>query len=273
MNQLWSIRQFFRYYARADTRYNVHSPYLSTLIKALYDANQLPPDFLSDLRKTLLQDGRLIPVKNFGAGSRVRKSRTEPVKDIARSALSTIHEGHFLHRLARFTQASLQLELGTSLGLSSLNMQSACPDSQVVSIEAHPELADLARQLQDQSPLRKNPIILNGTFDDVLPDWLASLQQDIDLAFIDGDHTYQSTVANVQKILPCMSIDGVIALHDIYWSPEMMKAWEHCKNLPRVTATIDLFHMGLLILRPRMMTPIHLTMIDFWKKPWKIGLF
>ncbi|MBD0257317.1 MAG: SAM-dependent methyltransferase, partial [Cytophagales bacterium] len=36
---------------------------------------------------------------------------------------------------------------------------------------------------------------------------------------------------------------------DIYWSAEMMSAWEEIKRHPAVTLTVDLFHVGLVFFR------------------------
>jgi len=42
---------------------------------------------------------------------------------------------------------------------------------------------------------------------------------------------------------------SMIILDDIHWSAEMELAWQHCKDHSAVTLSIDLFFIGLLILR------------------------
>ena len=43
---------------------------------------------------------------------------------------------------------------------------------------------------------------------------------------------------------------GIIAIDDIHYSEDMERAWTEIKQDPRVTTTMDLYHMGLLFVDP-----------------------
>ncbi len=41
-----------------------------------------------------------------------------------------------------------------------------------------------------------------------------------------------------------------MVIDDIYWSREMHRAWKKVSELPRSRVSIDLYRMGILLLRP-----------------------
>lgn len=71
----------------------------------------------------------------------------------------------------------------------------------------------------------------------------------IDLAFIDGNHQYQPTVNYFNLLLAKSHEQTIIILDDIHWSKEMEDAWQYVQQHENVTATIDLFFIGIVILR------------------------
>jgi hypothetical protein len=95
----------------------------------------------------------------------------------------------------------------------------------------------------------------------------------IDFVFIDGDHTLKGTTEYVDTLLPHLHNDSIIAIHDIYWSKEMMSAWQACIQLKEVSLSIDFFDIGLLLFRKEVLQKLNLTVIPYWLKPWKLGLF
>ena len=69
------------------------------------------------------------------------------------------------------------------------------------------------------------------------------------VAFVDADHRYGPTIEYVSSILDRAGEEAVIILDDIYWSREMNRAWNEIIKWPRVRISIDLFQMGILLLR------------------------
>ena len=43
--------------------------------------------------------------------------------------------------------------------------------------------------------------------------------------------------------------EAVIVMDDIYWSKGMHRAWKEISGWPEVRVSLDLFHMGILLLR------------------------
>jgi predicted O-methyltransferase YrrM len=94
-----------------------------------------------------------------------------------------------------------------------------------------------------------NTILLQGDFAKTLPVLLESLQQ-IDLAFVDGNHRKVPTLQYFEQLLPKTTASSILIFDDIHWSAEMEEAWESIKAHPAVTLTIDLFFIGLVFVNP-----------------------
>ena len=94
----------------------------------------------------------------------------------------------------------------------------------------------------------KNIELVKGNFDDTLPTVLSSLPT-VDLAFIDGNHRYQPTLNYFEQILVKSNHQSIIILDDIHWSREMEEAWQMIQQHSAVTMTIDLFFIGIVLLR------------------------
>ena len=69
------------------------------------------------------------------------------------------------------------------------------------------------------------------------------------VAFIDGNHHYEPTVAYVKKLIEVAGEEALIIMDDIYWSKEMFEAWRELISWPGVRVSIDLYQMGILLLR------------------------
>ena len=51
-------------------------------------------------------------------------------------------------------------------------------------------------------------------------------------------------------LLDRIQTKGVLAIDDIHYSEEMERAWQELKQDPRVTTTMDLYHIGLVFVDP-----------------------
>jgi hypothetical protein len=69
------------------------------------------------------------------------------------------------------------------------------------------------------------------------------------LAFVDGNHRYGPTVAYTRKLLDKAGEEAVIVMDDIYWSKGMHRAWKEICAWPEVRVSVDVFHMGIILLR------------------------
>jgi predicted O-methyltransferase YrrM len=152
--------------------------------------------------------------------------------------------GRALHRITAHLRPSVMVELGTSLGISSLYQASGNPNGTLYTIEGCGETAAIAEE-NFRSAGISNIRTITGNFDTELPELLRTLRR-IDYAFVDGNHTYAATIKYFQLLKAKCHEDSVLVFDDINWSEGMQKAWHEIKADPDVTITIDFFALGLV---------------------------
>ncbi len=265
------LSSYIKYYRDARTIYNVHSPLVYSFIMEVLDTsrNYYHYEDIEHLRKRLLGLNKMIPVQDYGAGSRQNNNSEQSISSIAKRALSSPDEGRKINNLCLHYSAKTVLELGTSFGISTAYMAMGIPSGHVYTIEGNPSTAYIAEQNFDLLGI-KNISQKTGQFLDVLPPLLDEIDS-IDVAYIDGHHTYQATVDNFSMIQPSLSKKSVVLFDDVRWSEGMIKAWEELSLIPGFLA-LETMNRGYLIKDPQIIHNQKLSYIDYKWKPWKIGL-
>jgi predicted O-methyltransferase YrrM len=139
------------------------------------------------------------------------------------------------------------VELGTSLGISTMYMAAACPETVVYTIEGSSALSEIASENFRIAGL-DNIRLLKGSFDSMLPS-IRNMKFCPGLVFIDGDHRKEPLLRYFKLIAGISDDKTVIIIDDIYNSGEMAEAWGEIKADKRVTLTIDIFRMGIVFFR------------------------
>lgn len=242
MSLTHQFSHFLSYRKKAAGAHSLHSPFVFELYNKVIQAKEVPSDqrIIESQRKKLLRDHTLIPFDDHGAGSRRSgKQQTRKISEIARSSLKSRKEASLLYRLVMYMQPDLILELGTSLGISAAYLSSR-DKSNLITVEGDPTVATIASEwLREMN--RSNVTVVHDTF----RHYLNNDQPDADLAFIDGDHTYEGTMWYAEYFLSKPHIPDLLVFDDIYWSAGMTRAWkELCERKEFIT--IDLFRLGLL---------------------------
>ena len=199
------------------------------------------------LRNSLNSDQTIVQFDDLGAGSQVMGKST-----IGRIA-KTSHQpkvANLLYSIANRFKPSSVLELGTSLGLTTLNMAASAPDARIFTLEGSHELSNLAIKHFEQLGA-KNIHVLVGNIDFTL-DQVLDRMEGIDLLFMDANHHYQATMEYFNKCLPKFHENTIVVVDDIHWSGSMEKAWKHIINHPSISLSIDFFYAGVLFLRPEL---------------------
>lgn len=242
-------RAYIRHLLTAGNRHDVHSPFVYALVTEALRP-RTPRSAHADieaLRRKLLQDPGTITVTDLGAGPKQGNTPRRRVRSIARTALKPRRQAEQLARITGHFRPRTILELGTSLGLSTLYLARAAPHAQVHTVEGCPATAAIARA--NFSRARADNIVSHiGSFAEQLPRMLDGIKK-LDLAFIDGHHLAGPTLTYFGQCLPKAHNDSVFIFDDIHWSADMELAWQQIKEHPRVTVTVDLFHFGLAFLR------------------------
>ena len=203
---------------------------------------------IESIRKELLADKRKIMVNDLGAGS-VRSKHSEKYRkvcDIARYSSIPEKYGRLLSNLAREFGNPRIIELGTSVGISSMYMSGSC-NAEIETIEGCSETAAIAERTIRNSGFEKIKVH-RGSFDEILPK-LIDAEFTPGLVFIDGNHRKDAVLNYFDKIAKNSGFSTVVVLDDIYLSREMKEAWNMIRKHDKVTVSIDINKMGIVFFR------------------------
>lgn len=243
-------KKFIQYFLTASNGkgHGVHSPFVYNFIeKILTDKKEYTCySTIEAQRKILLQDETVIEVEDFGAGSTVIKTNKRVVKKIAASSLKSKKFAQLLYRIVQYYQPKTIVELGTSLGITSSYLAAGSTITKLFTFEGSANIAAKATQIFTNLEYT-NLTLVEGDFAKTLPPLLSSLQE-IDLAFIDGNHKKEPTLNYFHQLLQHSTNSTILIFDDIHWSAEMEAAWEQIKKHSKVTLTIDLFFIGLVFI-------------------------
>lgn len=251
MKTIKFILRYIKYYFSARTKYSIHSPFVFDLITKVLEDKHLYSDYnkVEAIRKKLIHNPNVIEVVDFGAGasSYPYSTRIKRVKDLAKKSAISPKYGQLLYRLIKYYQPDTMLELGTSLGISTMYQSIAAPKSKMICIEGCASTADKAQGNFDK--LRLKNIKLNiGNFDNTLSPVLKKIDK-LDYVYFDGNHRKEPTIRYFEQCLPLMHNDSILIVGDIYWSRGMEQAWDYIKKHNRVSITIDLFFLGIVFFK------------------------
>ncbi len=228
----------------------LHSPFVYELYTKCILQEKLIPEFdrIEKRRHWLISMPVPLTFTDAGAGSSVTN---KTVRSIARYSLKPARQARLLYRLVTFLKPREVVELGTCFGITTSYLTlggKQIPGFKMTTFEGIEKIAAIAQETFEQLELADKIQFKKGLFDQVLPSFLAQLNQ-VDFAFIDGNHQYLPTINYFELLAQKSTNETVLIFDDIHWSPEMEKAWEFIKKDARVTVTIDLYYLGLVFFR------------------------
>lgn len=247
--------------ARSTAGHGVHSPYvydlLTKVVRSRTDVKIVSQ--VESLRREMLSDKRSIMVTDLGAGSVTRAGGERRVSEIAGTAALPAREAGLLARMvAALTGSASQdtgsasrgtgiiLELGTSLGISTLALALAAPTRRVITVEGCPSLAAIARE-----NLRKhgasNAEIMTMEFSTAL-ERLKGDGMTVSFAFIDGNHKGSALTEYVSKIA-AMGEEMIIVADDIRLTKEMFLTWKSIAASGIAPVTMETLRLGIFFLK------------------------
>jgi len=240
------IKDYINYYFKAKTKYSIHSPFVFEFVTKVLNHKKARNEQIENIekqRRELLRSNKEINVVDFGAGSSSHQTSLLKVKDIVKNASKSRKQANLLYRITDHFKLTDILELGTSVGISSMYLAAG---GNVVTVEGSPETAMLAKENFIKTGF-KNIQQRIGNIDELLPEIVK--QQTFDFVFFDGNHTEEATIRYFELCLKSIKNESVFIFDDINWSEGMKKAWNNIKQHESVTVTIDLFFMGIVFFR------------------------
>jgi predicted O-methyltransferase YrrM len=228
--------------------HGIHSPFVYDLVSRVF-RNNVNKDVVAGIekiRRKMLSDKRIIQVRDLGSGSGLR-TNSRKVSEIAGHSPVPQKYGKLLSKMSAEFGKKTIIELGTSLGISTMYLSAFCPEATVLTIEGCPQTAAIARQNFSEAGFDKIEI-LEGSFDEILPVF-STMGITPDLIFIDGDHRKEPLLKYFNLLKELSGSKTVIIVDDINYSVEMEEAWSQLKLHPKVSVSIDIYRLGILFFR------------------------
>ncbi len=238
------------YWFSSVGRHGLQSTFLYNLNEAVwrFDKKNISQKRIEAYREACLKNNSIIAVKDFGAGVNGQTKKELTIASIAKNAAKPPKYARMLFRLMEYLKPENVIELGTSLGISSLYIASGNPKMKLTTLEGCDTTAAFTRkQFEQFSDLSIE--VITGNFDDTLAACLQSKQK-VDAVYIDGNHRLVPTIKYFEMCLPYLHDESFIIFDDINWSQEMKQAWKEIIKHSSVRISIDLYMMGIVFFNP-----------------------
>jgi predicted O-methyltransferase YrrM len=250
-NIFFRIQKYLQYQLCAKHRkgYGIHSPFLWQLIRLVLNTrgNFHAYYTVRKVKRQLNKNKQIISITDMGAGGKYKARKTVKLNKLAAQSSLSQKYGELLFRLVNYFQPEIILELGTSLGISSLYMALARKEAKLFTIEACSERLKVAKKMHAQAGL-KNITHINRNFDDALFELLKELPK-LDFVFFDGNHQKDATLAYFEACKSKAHKDSIFIFDDIHWSKSMHDAWKIIKKDKAVSLTVNLFQIGIVFFK------------------------
>jgi predicted O-methyltransferase YrrM len=227
-----------------------HDPFLNNFVTTVL-RDRTPVDMVQmteKLREELLHDHRYISVTDLGTGRRGLSKRK--VSDIASRAAVTPPQAALLARIAASemtgydTNGGVIVELGTSLGISTLCLSAAAPQSRIITIEGCPVLNEMAKENLRRF-VKGNIRHINADFSDALK-IIKKEGIKVRFAYIDGNHTGEALEEYFNTLMEMADDEITVVADDIHLNRSMHHGWQTIKRDNRIELTVETIRFGIL---------------------------
>ncbi len=250
MSKFFQIRSYFKHWLDSVDEHSIHSPFFFDFYnKVIKNDNPDKPEFtaIEEIRQKLLVNLTEVTIHDLGAKSSHFKKENRTLSKIAETSLSPALFSRLYYRIIHYMDASQVVELGTSMGITSLYLAQK-NNIHVTTFEGNPSMINVARTHFEYFDT-KNIRLIEGNLDTELENYLLKPAK-INFVLMDANHQYEPTIRYFNLLSRRMAEKGIIILDDIHYSEEMNRAWLELRDHRLVYGSVDLFRCGILFFDP-----------------------
>jgi predicted O-methyltransferase YrrM len=239
----YSLKSLVNYWLRKEGIYSIQSPnlfFIYSQLLAYKNFNAIHDADLEELRADFLKSEKLITIKEFGAGSKIFKSKVRSISKITRYSLTPQKYCLMYQYFCKLTPNKVVVELGANLGITTRYLSRATKGT-VYTFEGERQFVEIFQQHLKE----KNVEMIEGDIEITLCSKLKEIQQ-VDFALIDANHQENATINYFEHLLEKIHPESIFIIADIYWSEGMRNAWEFIIKHPKVNTTLDFHDCGVV---------------------------
>jgi predicted O-methyltransferase YrrM len=251
MSRFFQVKAFINHWLDSVEAHSLHSPFFFDFFdKVIKGKSEEDFSAIESIRGNLLRDGNTIEIDDLGSGSAVKslQNNKRKISDITATSVTPAYLAQLYFRICQYTEVHNVVELGTSMGLTSLYF-SELPGCRVHTFEGSHALANMALTNFEYFD-KKNINLIEGDIGTTLPRFLQDNLAKIGLALVDANHRYAPTIQYFEWLMKRFNEKSIMVIDDIHHSPEMEKAWNELKKHYLVYGSVDLFRCGVLFFEP-----------------------
>lgn len=251
MNKIYLAFRYLNYFIKSGDAHSLQSPFAYDFYTKIIKATIDNPEFykIEILRQNLKKDKTQILITDLGAGSGINKENSRSIASICANSQKKSSLAKLIYRIILNQKPSVSIDLGTSLGLTTLYESIAYKEGKIYTFEGCANTSALAKENFKTIGVQNIELVV-GNIDSTLPSCLKNIKE-VNFAFFDANHRYEPTLRYFNLCLEKANEDSIFIFDDIYWSEEMMAAWAEIKKHPSVTMTMDLFYLGIVFFRKK----------------------
>jgi predicted O-methyltransferase YrrM len=248
LKKIQTAIDFLFYFFTSGNEHSVHSPFIYDFATNVLKARKNKPTYhaIELIRSNMLKSRSKIDILPLGAAKHTQ-TRVELLKDVVKRTSKSAKYAELLERICHYYQPQYAVEIGSSVGISTLYQASGLTQGYLFSLEGNPGSLKVARHNAEKLEFQHIQFI-EGLFDNTLPMLLEQLPR-VDYVFFDGNHTMEATLKYFELCLGKAHEGTIFIFDDIRWNDEMYRAWQKIKNHPSVRVTVDLFFIGIVFFR------------------------
>lgn len=246
MSSFFTFRAFFTHWLDAVDDHSIHSPFFFEFYKLINSKELIwGGDDIELVRKKMLTNPYPVEFDELGAGK--LGSGKVKLSTLAENSLAPAQLASIYARIIKYQKAENVLELGTSLGITTLYL-ALNPDARVTTLEGNKAVADVALTNFEFFD-KKNINVIHGNIDQTLKEALFNMRR-VDFVLMDANHRYEPTMRYFDLISKRIKESSIVVIDDIHRSADMHKAWNEIRKNELVYGSIDLFRCGILFFEP-----------------------